>query len=201
MNFKDTLLAILTWVGESPYRLFVLFLVGVMTLAGWFVYTEKDAFMASYRAAQALPRMNGKYEEAVNFILKRTDANLVAIYEVNPILNTRKLVYLHVRDEGRIKSYDGHDVGLFTKNVSNNKDVVTLMAGDIACSSYEKAQSFLGFIYMDKGVRYMCRISVPPDPATFIGQVSVGWKEEPSDISVAKTIIYIAAEMLFDTKK
>ena len=201
MNFKDTLLSILTWVGESPYRLFVLFIVGVMTLAGWFVYTEKDAFMASYRASQALPRMNGKYEETVNFILKRTDATLVAIYDVNPILNTRKLVYLHIRDEGRVKSHDGHDVGLFTKNIANNKDVVTLMSGEIACSSYEKAQSFIGFIYLDKGVRYMCRISVPPDPATFIGQVSVGWKEEPKDISLAKTIIYIASEMLFDIKK
>lgn len=201
MNFKDTLLAVLTWVGESPYRLFVLAIVGIMGMGGWFVYTEKDAFMASYRAAQALPRMNGKYEEAVNFILKKTDAELVAIYDVNPILNTRKLVYLYVRNEGRIKSYDGHDVGLFTKNISNNKDVITLMSGEIACSEYAKPQSFIGFVYLDKGIGYMCRISVPPDPATFIGQVTVGWKTTPEDLSYVKTVIYIAAEMLFDSKK
>jgi hypothetical protein len=201
MNVKELLLSVLTWVGESPFRLFVLFIVGIMLLSGWFVYTEKDAFMASYRAQQALPRMNGKYEEAANFIVKRGNADLVAIFEVNPILNTRKLVYLFIRDEGRIRTYDDHDVGLFTKNVENNKDVISLMGGNMPCGAYTKPQSFIGFVYKDKNINYTCRISIPPDPSTFIGQITVGWKEQPEDLESAKITIYVAAEMLYSGKK
>lgn len=201
MNIKDMLMGILTWVGDSPFKLFALFAVGVMLLGSWFIYTEKDSFMESYRAQQALPRMNGKYEEASNFIIKRGDADLVAIYDVNPILNTRKLVYLFVKDEGRIRSYDGLNVGLFTKNVENNKDVIQLMGGNLPCAEYDKPQSYIGFVYKDRKIGYTCRISIPPDPSTFIGQITVGWKEQPKDLDAAKITIYVAAGMLYDGKK
>jgi predicted negative regulator of RcsB-dependent stress response len=77
---KDFLLSLLTWIGESPFRLFTVVLLCVLGLAGWIVYSEKDAFMASYRAQQALPHMNGKYEETTNFIMKNTTAEMVAIF-------------------------------------------------------------------------------------------------------------------------
>jgi hypothetical protein len=197
---KDTFVKILEWVGGSPFRLFALCIISILGAGGWFFYTEKDAFMASYRAQQALPKMNGKYEEATAFIMKRSNADLVAIFDVNSLLNSRKLAYLYVRGEGRIKTYDGYDVKLFTANHSNNSDVISLMAGDFPCSSYSSPQSFLGFVYKEKGVNFMCRISVPPEPSKFIGQISVGWKEQPEDIDGSKTLIRIAAEMLFTEK-
>ena len=83
-DIKDTFLKVLEWVGHSPVRLFILSVIAMFGMAMWFVYTEKDAFMASYRAQQALPRMNGKYDEATAFIMKQSDAELVAIFEVNP---------------------------------------------------------------------------------------------------------------------
>ncbi|NBW58299.1 hypothetical protein EBR43_11090, partial [bacterium] len=61
---KEFLLNILEWIGQSPFRLFAVILLCVLGFAGWFVYSEKDAYMASYRAQQALPHMNGQYEEA-----------------------------------------------------------------------------------------------------------------------------------------
>ena len=74
------------------------------------------------------------------------------------------------------------------------------MAGDFPCSSYSSPQSFVGFVYKEKGINFMCRISVPPEPSKFIGQISVGWKEQPEDIDGSKTLIRIAAEMLFTEK-
>lgn len=192
-------LNLLTWIGESAFRLFAVIILGIVVLGGWIVYSEKDAFMASYRAQQALPRMNGNYEHAANFILTNSKAELVAIYEVNTLLNTRKLVYLVTR-AGRIKNHDGYDVGLLTKNYDNNNDVIGLMSGKTPCSDYHKPQSFIGFVYKKNGVDFMCRISVPAEPGLFIGQISVGWKERPEDVEIAVTIMNIASGLLYDKK-
>jgi len=193
-------LNILEWVGHSPARVLVLLAVLLMFGGVWFVYTEKDTFMASYRAQQALPHMNGKYTEATEFILKHSEAELVAIFEVNTLLNTRKLAYLVTRGGGHNKDYDGYDVGLLTKNYNNNNDVISLMSGKVPCSEYKTAQSFLGFVYKESGVNYMCRISVPAEPGLFIGQISVGWKEEPADVDANIPVLNVASSILYRTK-
>jgi len=193
-------LNILEWVGQSPSRVLVLLAVLLMFGGVWFVYTEKDTFMASYRAQQALPHMNGKYTEATDFIFKHSEAELVSIFEVNTLLNTRKLVYLVTRGGGHNKDYDGYDVGLLTKNYNNNNDVISLMSGKVPCSEYKTAQSFLGFVYKESGVNYMCRISVPAEPGLFIGQISVGWKEEPKDMDAAIPVLNVASSILYKAK-
>lgn len=201
---RDFLLKLLEWIGSSAFRLFTVVVLLVLTAIGWFLYTEKDSFMASYKASQALPKMNGEYEKAVNFILKNTDAELIAIFEVNTLLNTRKLVWMVSRKSGRNKSNDGLDVGLLTKNHNNNQDVINLMSGNIPCSAYTQPQSQIGFVYKDMGINYMCRISVPSDPGTFIGQISIGWKEELTDqmvIEKAKTVLVVASGMLYNPKQ
>lgn len=199
-KLKELLLELLKFIGESPFRLFTVILLCVLGFGGWIVYSEKDAFMATYRAQQALPKMNGKYETAVNFLLKNTDAEMIAILEVNTLVNTRKVAYLATRSGGRDKDHDGLDVGLFSKNYDNNNDVIGLMSGKIPCSPYLKPQSLIGFVYKDYGVNYMCRISVPAEPGVFIGQISMGWKKQPDDIEAAQTAMTIASGLLFNKK-
>jgi hypothetical protein len=196
-KLKELLLELLKFIGESPFRLFTVVFLCVLGFGGWIVYSEKDAFMASYRAQQAMPKMNGRYAEAYNFLLKNTEVELVSILEVNTLINTRKVVFLSTRNGGQIKDYNGLDVGLFSKNYDNNNDVISLMSGKIACSPYLKPQSLIGFVYKENGVNYMCRISVPAEPGVFIGQISVGWKEQPTDIEAAQTALTIASALLF----
>tara|TARA_R110000868_G_scaffold253414_2_gene510042 strand:+ start:452 stop:1054 length:603 start_codon:yes stop_codon:yes gene_type:complete len=198
-KLKELLLELLKFIGESPFRLFTVILLCALGFGGWIVYSEKDAFMASYRAQQALPRMNGNYEKAANFILKNTDATLVAIFDVNTLLNSRKLVYLTTRN-GRDKDYDGTEVGLLTKNHANNEDVIGLMSGKLPCSPYTKPQSYLGFVYKDNKVEYMCRISVPAEPGLFIGQISVGWADIKEDSTPEETVLLIASSLLYSKK-
>ena len=198
---KQSLLDILGWIGSSPFRLFAVIILSVFGFIGWVAYTEKDAFMASYRAQQALPKMNGNYQAASNFIFKNSKAELVAIFEVNTLLNTRKLVFLSTRSKGRISDHDGADVGLLTKNYDNNNDVIGLMSGKIPCSPYMKPQSYIGFTYKEQGTQFMCRISVPVEPGMFIGQISVGWKEEPEDLENAQTVMGVASSLLYNKKQ
>ena len=196
-KLKDLLLELLKYIGESPFRLFTVVFLCVLGFGGWIVYSEKDAFMASYRAQQAMPKLNGRYEEVYNFLLKNTDIELVSIMEVNTLSNTRKIAVLSTRNGGRIKQHDGLDVGLFSKNYDNNNDVIGLMSGKIPCSPYLKPQSLIGFTYKENGVNYMCRISVPAEPGVFIGQISVGWKEQPTDVESAQTALIISSALLF----
>ena len=199
-KLKELLLELLKFIGESPFRLFTVVFLCALGFGGWIIYSEKDSFMASYRAQQAMPKMNGRYENAVNFILKNTDAELVAVFDVNTLLNTRKLVYLTTRAAGHDVTHDGTNVGLLTKNHSNNEDVIGLMSGKIPCSPYLAPQSYIGFTYKNSGVTYMCRISVPADPGLFIGQISVGWKEQPQQVEIAQTVLVVASSLLFDKK-
>ena len=46
----------------------------------------------------------------------------------------------------------------------------------------------------------MCRISVPAEPGVFIGQISVGWKEQPTEVEEAQTAMIIASAILFNKK-
>jgi hypothetical protein len=202
-KLKDFLLSLLTYIGESPFRLFTVVFLCLFTFLGWVAYSEKDAFMTSYRAQQALPRMNGEYEKASNFIFKNSQAELVAIFEVNTLLNTRKLVYFATRKSGQDKTMYGTDVGLLTKNYDNNNDVISMMSGKIPCQTYEKPQSLMGFIYVEKGVKWMCRISVPAEPGIFIGQISVGWTEVPQDkqpVDTQQTVMTVASGLLYNKK-
>jgi hypothetical protein len=48
---------------------------------------------------------------------------------------------------------------------------------------------------------YGCRISVPPEQGKFIGQITVGWKEEPTDLDAYRVLLRIAATMLSKSKQ
>ena len=114
-KLKDIILSVLAYIGESKFRLFTVIILGILGFGGWIVFSEKDAFMATYRAQQALPKMNGEYEKAASFILKNSQAELIAIFDVNTILNTRKLVYFVTREGGQDKTMYGTDVGLLPR--------------------------------------------------------------------------------------
>ena len=46
----------------------------------------------------------------------------------------------------------------------------------------------------------MCRVSVPPEAGTFIGQISVGWRAVAADPAESQTILLIASGLLFGRK-
>jgi hypothetical protein len=133
-------------------------------------------------------------------LFKNTNATTVAVFKVNPMFGTRTLHRAYAKD-GRDKTNDGLDVGLFTQNASNNADVVKLMANEIPCGPYLTAQSEMGLWYISKGVTFTCRVSVPPEPSRFVGQITVGWDKEPPDMEAARTMLSIAASMLSRSKE
>lgn len=200
LNANDTLSKVLAYV-DSPFKLFALILMAVLAFAGWMFYDNKDLLVGAYKEQQKLPQIaEGRVDDAATHMFKHTGAQVVTIFKVNPILGTR-VVYRAYTKEGRDKTIEGLDVGLFTNNPNNNRDVVALMANEVPCSEYKTAQSEVGLWYIEKGMTYGCRISVPPDEERFIGQITVGWAIPPANLDHAKAMLSIAATMLTKERK
>ena len=200
LNPNDTLTKILAYV-DSPFKLIAIVIMAVLAFVGYFAWTNQELLIGAYKEHQKLPSIaDDRVEDAAAHLFKSSNATIVAVFKVNPIFGTRVLYRAYTK-EGRDKTNDGLDVGLFTTNQANNADVVRLMANEIPCGPYKAAQSEMGLWYIAKGVSYTCRISVPPDPGRFVGQITVGWADEPDDLEVARTMLSIAATMLSRSKQ
>ena len=186
---------------SSPFRLFAMVLMAVLTFAGYFVYTNQELLIGAYKESKKIPSIaEDRVEDAAAHLFKQSGAIIVAVFKVNSMFGTRILHRAYTK-EGRDKTNDGLDVGLFTQNAANNSDVVKLMANDIPCSEYRSAQSEMGLWYIAKGVTYTCRISVPPEPGRFVGQITVGWTTQPEDMDSTRAMLQIAATMLSRSKQ
>ena len=176
-------------------------LMAVLTFAGYFVYTNQELLIGAYKESKKIPSIaEDRVEDAASHLFKQSGALVVAIFKVNSMFGTRILHRAYAKD-GRDKTNDGLDGGLFTQNSGNNSDVVKLMANEIPCSEYKSAQSEMGLWYIAKGVTYTCRISVPPEPGRFVGQITVGWASEPEDLEKTRAMLQIASTMLSRSKQ
>ena len=199
LNANDTLSKVLAYV-DSPFKLIAVVVMAVFAFSGYFIYDHRELIVGTYKESQKLPSINkDRVDDVAVHLFKTTDATIVTIFKVNPLLGNR-IQYRAYTTNGRDKTNDGLDVGLFTSNQKNNEDVISLMAGNIPCSEYKTAQSEIGLWYIEKGMRYGCRISVPPDPSKFVGQITVGWEKQPADLEHTKSMLFIAAKMLSRSK-
>lgn len=197
---KDTLMGVLTYI-DSPFKLIVVLILGILGYVGYFVYANQGLLINVYMKNQALPKLDEeRFDIAAAMLFRETKAQIVSIFAVDPILNRRVLVRAYAKDGGRQKLLEGSNVGLFSSNHENNSDVIRLMGGEIPCGAYSRPQSEAGLWYIHQGVRFTCRVSVPPDINQFIGQVTVGWLAEP-DLEYARSIMEVVARGLVKDKR
>ena len=197
---KDTLMGVLGYI-NSPFKLFVVVLLGVLGYVGFFVYDNKNFLFNVYEKSTALPKLNAKkFDDVIELLMKDQNVVVVSIMSVDTIFNKRTIVRVENREGRRAKNLEGANIGLFTSNHANNADVVDLMAGQTPCGFYSTPQSEAGIYYIDQGATFGCRTSVPPDYTSFIGQITVMYKEAPLDLDRSKAILTIAARMLSEQK-
>jgi hypothetical protein len=196
----DVLSKVLSYV-DSPFKLFALVLMAVFAFSGYFIWQNQAFLFEAYKENRKLPAIaEDRAEDVAAHLFKNTNATVVAIFKVNPLFGTRILYRAYTR-EGRERTHEGLDVGLFTQSSANNRDVVALMANESPCSEYNVPQSEIGLWYIDKGVKFGCRVSVPPEQGRFVGQITVGWDKEPKDLTKAMGMLQIASNMLSKSKQ
>jgi len=197
-NMKDSVIGVLNYIAGSPFRLFVVVILMVLCFSGYFIYENQSFLLQAYQKKKDLPKMDsGRYEEVSKMLIKSAGANLVTIFEVDPILNQRKLVRIFDKD-GRIRDLDGQLTPLFSGNSANNKNAIALMAGEVPCGEYLRPQSMVGIFYINHGVTYTCRVSVPSSPFAFIGQITATFEQKPDDN--VRDFMIIAGDSLLELK-
>jgi hypothetical protein len=195
LNANTTLDKVLGYV-DSPFKLFAILIMGVVAFAGYFLWQNQTFMMDAYKESKKLPEINtGRADDASSMLFKKTGATVVAVFKVNPLFGSRVLYRAYTKD-GRDKSVEDIDVGLFSQNASNNADIIKLMTNEIPCGEYRYAQSEVGLWYIEKGVGFTCRVSVPPDSHRFVGQITVGWTQQPENLEQVKFMLEIASAML-----
>lgn len=195
LNANSTLDKVLGYV-DSPFKLFAILIMGIVAFSGYFLWQNQEFMFDAYKESKKLPEINtGRADEASSMLFKKTGATVVAIFRVNPLFGSRVLYKAYTKD-GRDKSIEDIDVGLFSQNAANNADIIKLMTNEIPCGEYRYAQSEVGLWYIEKGVGYTCRISVPPDNHRFVGQITVGWAHQPENLEQIKFMLEIASAML-----
>ena len=193
---KDSAMSVLTYI-DSPFKLFVVVLLGILGSIGYFAWQNQGLFLSVYMKQRELPKLNeARFDDVAAILMKELKPEIVAIFAVDPMLNKRVSVRAYQREGGREAKVEGVDVGLFTSNSANNVDVIDLIASRIPCSEYKRPQSEIGLWYKYKGISYTCRVSVPPEINQFIGQITVGWKEKPDDLEYVHDILTVAARAL-----
>jgi hypothetical protein len=197
---KDTVTSVLQYV-DSPFKLIVVILLGILGYVGYFAYDNKNFLLNVYEKSNALPKIQAaRFDHVVELLMKDPNVLVVSIMSVDPIFNKRVILRVENRDGKRAKHLEGINVGLFTSSSANNSDVVELMAGNVPCGFYSMPQSEAGIYYLEQGATFGCRTSVPPDYTSFIGQITVMYKDAPLDLDRAKAILVIAARMLSEQK-
>lgn len=192
---KDLVPQILEYV-SSPFKLFAIVVMAVLAFAGHFIYSNQSFLLAAYDKNKALPRIDiSKADDVAKLLIKETNADVVAVFEVDIMLGTRVLVRAYTK-EGRDKTHDGIDVGMLSANQENNADLLSLYGGSIPCGNYTRAQSLVGFWYLQQGATFLCRSSMPTTAGLFAGQLTVGWKTPPENINKIQDMMAIAANMM-----
>ena len=165
LNLVDKVLAYVS----SPFRLFAMVLMAVLTFSGYFVYTNQELLIGAYKESKKIPTIaEDRVEDAAAHLFKQSGALVVAVFKVNSMFGTRVLHRAYGKN-GRDKTNDGLDVGLFTQNAANNADVVKLMASEIPCGEYKSAQSEMGLWYIARGVAHptvICPTNLPGSGGT-----------------------------------
>ena len=176
---NSTLTQVLSYV-DSPFKLGAIVVMAVLTFGGYLVYENQAFLIQAYDKKKSLPVMDSsKFDETAKMLMKNTGGSIVVFFEVDMVLNTRKVVRMYDK-ENRIKQFDGVTTPLFSNNDSSNRDAIALMAGEVPCHTYTKPRSLISMYYLEKGVTYTCRVSVPSTPNAFVGQITVGFDQKPS---------------------
>lgn len=76
LNANDTLSKVLAYV-DSPFKLFALVLMAVLTFAGYFVYENKDILVGAYKESKRIPDIHEeRAEDAATMLFRRLGRSL-----------------------------------------------------------------------------------------------------------------------------
>ena len=184
----DKLLDLVKWI-DTPFKLATVIILGVLGLVGYIAYENQDKLIGSLTAKDHIPQLvkDEQLLAASRPLLRDAHAETIIIHEVDLPKNSR-ITRLALSTEGRNTSLEGVKGALFSSSPARNRAVISMVNNEVLCEAFQPS-SDVGDWLINRGVVYACRASIPPDAGIMIGYISLGFKQEPRDISALKARI------------
>lgn len=177
----------------NPWRFIVVVILAFLTWFGIVSYQNIDYIKNILEKRMSEPKLDlDQADKSISILMKNTGTNSVLLYKVDPGLN-KKIVLRAYDTNGRDKNIEGQSIGLYSSNKENNDLVSKLMTNQIVCLEETVPVNYASIWFREKQGNYICMISLPPDSFDFVGQITIGFKEQPTNIEDIKSILLITA--------
>lgn len=191
----DKALDLVKWI-DTPFKLATVVLLGVLSLAGVIVYNNQDKVIGSLTSREIMPELlaDERLSSLSRDLLRDLRAETVIIHQIDLPKNAR-ITRIAQSADGRFTPLEGQKGAFFSGSPARNRAAVAMLNGEVLCEGFQ-ASSDVGDWITARGVVYVCRGSIPPEPGHMAGYISVGFKGEPRDlIAVRARINQTAREM------
>lgn len=187
-SLLDRAIDIIKWV-DSPFKLFVVVLLGILGLSGWIVYQNQDKLVTRFVMSEHMPILvtDERIVALSTNLIRDLRAEAVLVHEINLSSNAR-ITRVALSQEGRYAPLEGKKGAFFSGSPARNHAAISMLNGEVLCETFE-ASSEAGEWFVSKGVIFACRGSIPPEQGSMVGYISVGFKSVPKDLTATKARI------------
>ncbi len=191
----DKVIGLIKWV-DNPFKLFTVLIIAAFAFVGFFAWESREVIKSAFIAHDKLASLKSDVEllGISTALIKEAGGGVVVVHQANLMINKRTTV-LAVDKNGRNKSVEGTVTSIFNESSGRNKAVVAMLNGEVLCEDF-KASSKVGEWFVNNGVTYVCRGSIPPEIGKLVGYISVGFKSKPDDINSVKIVLNQAASKM-----
>lgn len=191
----DKVIGLIKWV-DNPFKLFTVLIIATFSFVGFFAWESREVIKSAFIAHDKLASLKSDVEllDISTALIKEAGGEVAVVHQANLMINKRTTV-LAADKNGRNKSVEGTVTSIFNESPGRNKAVVAMLNGEVLCEDF-KASSKVGEWFVNNGVTYVCRGSIPPEIGKLVGYISVGFKQKPDDINSVKVILNQAASKM-----
>jgi hypothetical protein len=190
-SMLDKAIDLIKWV-DSPFKLFEVILLASVFFFGYFAWDSRTVILNAITQSSKvtnLKEVNHLIPVAVS-LQKDLEAVSVVVHKASLVTNTR-VTMLAFAPKGRDNTLDGLVSSLFSKDPARNAAIIGMLNGEVICDKLEVTGKTSEW-EVKQGATFICRGGIPPEIGDFDGYVSVGFKTEPTELSVVKTRINLA---------
>jgi len=187
-SLLDRAIDTIKWV-DSPFKLFVVVLLGILGLSGWIVYQNQDKLMTRFVLSEHMPILvpDERIIPLSMNLMRDLRAEAILVHEIN-LSNNARITRVALSHEGRHAPLEGKKGAFFSGSPARNHAAVSMLNGEVLCETFE-ASSEAGEWFVSKGITFACRGSIPPEQGSMVGYLSIGFKSVPKDITATKARI------------
>jgi len=190
-SMLDKAIDLIKWV-DTPFKLFEVILLASVFFFGYFAWDSRTVILNAITQSSHitnLKEVNHLIPVAVG-LQKDLDAVSVVVHKASLVTNTRTTM-LAFGPKGRDNALDGLVSSLFNKDPIRNAAIIGMLNGEVVCDKLEVTGKTSEW-EVKQGATFICRGGIPPEVGDFDGYVSVGFKTEPTELTVVKTRINLA---------